>query len=134
MDVAVGPRGNSFITLFEPLRLCSQPNKQRTDGGGDDVRYLQHGRHMATTKKISFFLFPAPLSQICFVLVLISPNHKARKRYPEMVMARTETELILTEEIKKRIWCPREGMHCTPAMLYTRCFKMRLGEKLKRGV
>ena len=133
MDVAVGPRGNSFITLFEPLRLCSQPNKQRTDGGGDDVRY-----NMAATwppqKKISFFLFPAPLGQICFVLVLISPNHKARKRYPEMVMARTKTELILTEEIKKRIWCPREGMHCTPAMLYTRCFKLRLGEKLKRGV
>ena len=40
-------------------------------------------------KKISFFLFPAPLGQICFVLVLISPNHKARNRYPEMVMART---------------------------------------------
>ena len=47
---------------------------------------LQHGRHK---KKISFFLFPAPLGQICFVLVLISPNHKARNRYPEMVMART---------------------------------------------
>ena len=45
---------------------------------------LQHGRHK---KKISFFLFPAPLGQICFVLVLISPNHKARNRYPEMVMA-----------------------------------------------
>ena len=56
MDVAVGPRGNSFITLFEPLRLCSQPNKQRTDGGGDDVRYLQHGRHMATTKKNQLLL------------------------------------------------------------------------------
>ena len=40
-------------------------------------------------KKISFFLFPAPLGQICFVLVLISPNRKARNRYPEMVMART---------------------------------------------
>ena len=48
---------------------------------------LQHGRHK---KKISFFLFPAPLGQICFVLVLISPNHKARNRYPEMVMARTD--------------------------------------------
>ena len=52
MDVVVGPRGNSFITLFEPLRLCSQPishetlqnyrrqvithNKLRTDGGRDD--------------------------------------------------------------------------------------------------
>ena len=43
----------------------------------------------ATKKKISFFLFPAPLGQICFVLVLISPNHKARNRYPEMDMART---------------------------------------------
>ena len=42
-------------------------------------------------KKISFFLFPLPLGQICFVLVLISPNHKARNRYPEMVMARTAT-------------------------------------------
>ena len=40
-------------------------------------------------KKISVLLFPAPLGQICFVLVLISPNHKARNRYPEMVMART---------------------------------------------
>ena len=49
---------------------------------------LQHGRHKK--KKISFFLFPLPLGQICFVLVLISPNHKARHRYPEMVMARTE--------------------------------------------
>ena len=49
---------------------------------------LQHGRHKKK-KKISFFLFPAPLGQICFVLVLISPNHKARNRYPEMVMART---------------------------------------------
>ena len=48
---------------------------------------LQHGRHKK--KKISFFLFPAPLGQICFVLVLISPNHKARNRYPEMVMPRT---------------------------------------------
>ena len=130
----MGPRGNSFITLFEPLRLCSQPNKQRTDGGGDDVDTYNMAATWPPQKKISFFLFPAPLGQICFVLVLISPNHKARKRYPEMVMARTETELILTEEIKKRIWCPREGMHCTPAMLYTRCFKMRLGEKLKRGV
>ena len=47
---------------------------------------------MAATKKkrkISFLLFPAPLGQICFVLVLISLNHKARNRYPEMVMART---------------------------------------------
>ena len=34
-------------------------------------------------------MFPAPLGQICFVLVLILPNHKARNRYPEMVMART---------------------------------------------
>ena len=44
----------------------------------------------ATKKKISFFLFPAPLGQIYFVL--ISPNHKARNRYPEMVMARTVDE------------------------------------------
>ena len=51
---------------------------------------LQHGRHK---KKISFFLFPAPLGQICFVLVLISPNHKARNRYPEMVTARTVEDL-----------------------------------------
>ena len=43
-------------------------------------------------KKISFFLFPAPLGQICFVLVLISPNHKARNRYPGMVLARTGEE------------------------------------------
>ena len=39
-------------------------------------------------QKNSFFLFPAPLGQICFVLVLISPNHKARNRYPEMVMVK----------------------------------------------
>ena len=51
---------------------------------------LQHGRHKK--KKISFFLFPLPLGQICFVLVLISPNHKARNRYPEMVMARTDRD------------------------------------------
>ena len=48
-------------------------------------------------KKISFFLFPAPLGQICFVLVLISPNHKARNRYPEMVMARTGNYIVLIE-------------------------------------
>lgn len=40
-------------------------------------------------KTIIFFSFPVPLGQICFVLVLISPNHKARNRYPEMDMART---------------------------------------------
>ena len=40
-------------------------------------------------KKIRFFLLPVPLGQIRFVLVLISPNHKARNRYPEKVMART---------------------------------------------
>ena len=40
-------------------------------------------------KKNSFFLFPAPLDQICFVVNLISPNRKARNRHPEMVMART---------------------------------------------
>ena len=40
-------------------------------------------------EKINFFLFPAPLGQTCFVLVLISRNHKARNRYPEIVMART---------------------------------------------
>ena len=40
-------------------------------------------------KIITFFSFPVPLGQICFVLVLISPNHKARNRYPEMDMART---------------------------------------------
>ena len=40
-------------------------------------------------KKIRFYLLPVPLDQICFVLVFISPNHKARNRYPEMVMART---------------------------------------------
>ena len=54
MDVVVGPRGNSVITLFEPKRLCSLPishetlqnyrrqaithNKQRTDGGRDDEK------------------------------------------------------------------------------------------------
>ena len=61
---------------------------------------LQHGRHK---KKISFFLFPAPLGQICFVLVLISPNHKARNRYPEMVMARTAKDsLLLTSTTKTK--------------------------------
>ena len=40
-------------------------------------------------KKIRFFLLPVLVGQICFVLVLISPNHKARNWYPEMVMART---------------------------------------------
>ena len=43
----------------------------------------------ATTKKIRFYLLPVPLGQICFVLVLISPNRKARNRYLKMVMART---------------------------------------------
>ena len=54
MDVVVGPRGNSIITLFEPWRLYSLPishetlqnygrpaiahNKQRTDGGRDDEK------------------------------------------------------------------------------------------------
>ena len=51
----------------------------------------QNGRHKKK-KKLAFFLFPLPLGQICFVLVLISPNHKARNRYPEMVMARTDRD------------------------------------------
>ena len=55
---------------------------------------LQHGRHKKQQRKISFFLFPAPLGQICFVLVLISPNHKVRNRYLEMVMARTDKRSI----------------------------------------
>ena len=54
MDVVVGHRGNSLITLFEPKRLSSLPishealqnyrrqaithNKQRTDGGRDDEK------------------------------------------------------------------------------------------------
>ena len=45
--------------------------------------------NMVAAKKIRFFLLPVPVGQICFVLVLISPNHKARNWYPEMVMART---------------------------------------------
>ena len=49
-------------------------------------------------KIITFFSFPVPLGQICFVLVLISPNHKARNRYPEMDMARTDN--CLTKEMK----------------------------------
>ena len=52
-------------------------------------RIPEYGRHKKKKKKFSFFLFPAPLGQICFVLVLISSNHKARNQYPEMVMART---------------------------------------------
>ena len=47
-------------------------------------------------------LFPAPLSQICFVLVLISPNHKARNRYPEMVMARTANASHQGEETQMK--------------------------------
>ena len=45
---------------------------------------LQYGHHKKKKKK------SAPLGQICFVLVLISPNHKARNRYPEMVIVRTD--------------------------------------------
>ena len=30
MDVVVGPRGNSVITLFEPYRLCSLPISHET--------------------------------------------------------------------------------------------------------
>ena len=56
-------------------------------------------------KKISFFLFPAPLGQICFVLVLISPNHKARNRYPEMVMARTGCGTALCIMVVCCNWC-----------------------------
>ena len=54
--------------------------------------------NMAATKKetSSFFLCPVPLGQICFVLVLISTNHKARNRYPEMVMARTDRSSAVT--------------------------------------
>ena len=36
-----------------------------------------------------FYSFPVSLGQVYFVLVLTSTNHKARNRYPEMVMART---------------------------------------------
>ena len=74
--------------------------------------------NMAATKKIRFFLLPVPLGQICFVLVLISPNRKARNRYPEMVMARTvlwrinyvacknkATYFALSNSSKKRYLC-----------------------------
>ena len=53
MDVVLGPRGNSFVTLFEPQRFCSlaishetlqnyrrqaiTQNMQVIDGGRDDV-------------------------------------------------------------------------------------------------
>ena len=55
---------------------------------------LQHGRHKKK-KKISFFLFPLPLGQICFVLVLISPNHNEtdiqKWLWPELVILYLET-------------------------------------------
>ena len=64
---------------------------------------------MASTKKkeISFFLFPAPLGQICFVLVLISPNHKARNWYPEMVMAQTVIVHTWAINLNKRNEMPK---------------------------
>ena len=43
MDVVVGPRGNSFITLFEPQRLCSRAISHET---------LQNYRREAPTHKI----------------------------------------------------------------------------------
>ena len=47
---------------------------------------------MPAIKKIvysMFYSFPVSLGQVYFVLVLTSTNHKARNRYPEMVMAQT---------------------------------------------
>ena len=44
---------------------------------------------VAVMKKIvKLYLFPVSLGQVYFVLVFTSTNHKARNRYPEMVMAR----------------------------------------------
>ena len=57
-------------------------------------------------KKNRFFLLLVLLGQICFVLVFISPNHKARNRYPEMVIART----VKGENIEK-IDCQSGGDH-----------------------
>ena len=134
MDVAVGPRGNSFITLFEPLRLCSQPNKQRTDGGGDDVRYLQHGRHMATTKKNQLLLVSSTSrpNLLCFGFDLTQSQSSktiSRNGYgPNWNRTNFNWRDQETDMVPKR--------ECTAHQqkLYTRCFKMRLGEKLKRGV
>ena len=45
---------------------------------------------VAAIKHLSnFYLFPVSLSQVGFVLVLTTPTHKARNRYPEMLIART---------------------------------------------
>ena len=54
-------------------------------------------------KIITFFSFPVPLGQICFVLVLISPNHKARNRYPEVVMARTAKAINIPAAATHRV-------------------------------
>ena len=42
----------------------------------------------AMKKKKNFYLFPVSLGQVHVVLILTSTNHKARNRYPEMVVAR----------------------------------------------
>ena len=43
---------------------------------------------VAVMKKIvQLYFFPISLGQVYFVLVFTSTNHKARNRYPEMVMA-----------------------------------------------
>ena len=63
---------------------------------------LPHYNMVATKKKIRFFL-PVPLGQICFVLVLISPNHKARNRYPEVVMARTAKAINIPAAATHRV-------------------------------
>ena len=43
----------------------------------------------------NFYSFPVSLGQSYFVLVLISTNHNARNRYPEIIMARTAYKLLL---------------------------------------
>ena len=82
---------------------------------------------MAATKtkknKISF-LFPAPLGQICFFPVLISPNHKAQNRYPEMVMARTDfVHMRLHERTLNKISTTSHGAERDSSVA---CFLVRL--------
>lgn len=80
-------------------------------------------------KKKLNFLLPVPLGQICFVLVLNSPNHKARNRYPEMVMARTVFQLSAEFVVSKSSWAG--GLSCVilsvaPAFAIASCLSVAI--------
>ena len=54
-----------------------------------DCRKWLPSKHLS-----NFYYFQYLFRQVCFVLVLTTPNHKARNRYPEMVIARTYKDWI----------------------------------------